>query len=278
MATLVLELAAAVAAMTYRLFRWWLPAAILFHIVNFLFLGYWFFPWIVLELVLLVVLTRPGLSEWLGRNLTLGRAGMTLAAVVLAGPLLFHPPGLAWLDSPVSYSYEFEGVGVSGRYYHVPNQALAPFEQEITFGGLAFGSTRPVTGPYGVVDSVAQLHEVSSFPDADSVIAHEQPIGDADRRRRLRSEAFLADFMGWAERRSTSNGLQTALYVLAPPSKFWTGRPSPEYRFQEPLIRLDVHRVVGVRHGDSLERRPVHVETLTAKPGGGVTVHHPDEE
>ncbi len=277
-ATIVLELLAAVAAATYRWFRWWLPAAILFHIVNFLFLGYWFFSWIVLELVLLVILTRPGLGDWLGRNLTPGRAVMTMAAVVLAGPVLFHPPGLAWLDSPVSYGYQFEGVGVSGARYHVPNGNMAPFEQEITFGGLALGSTRPLTGPYGVVDSVAQLHEVSGLPDTDSVLAHEQPVDEADREIRLRSEAFLADFMRWAERRSTGNGPPAILSALAPPSKFWTGRSSPQYRFQEPLKRLDVVRVVGVRRGDSLEREPVDVLTLIMEGDGGMTVHHPDGE
>ncbi len=277
-ATLVLELLVALAAATYRMFRWWMPVAIMFHVVNFLFLGYWFLSWVVLEFILLVMLTRPGLTDWLDRNLTPGRAAMTVAAVVLAGPLLFHPPGLAWLDSPVSYGYEFEGVGLSGRRYHVPNRSLAPFEQEITFGGLALGSTRPVTGPYGVVESAALLHDVSDLSDAGTVLAREEPIGDADRRTRLRSEAFLSDFMRWAERRSTGNGLSELASALAPPSKFWTGRPSPDYRFQEPLRRLDVVRVVGVRHGDSLERRPVHVLTLTMEDGGGVNVHHPDEE
>jgi len=277
-AALGLELASGVVVIHYRAFLWWLPVAMSFHVLNFLFLGYWFLGWVVLEIGLVVLLTRPGLSEWLGRNLSPGRAVMSAAAVVIAGPWLFHPPALAWLDSPVSYGWELEGVGRSGQAYHVPIRALAPFEQEITFGRLGLGATRPLTGPYGVVESAASLHDLAGLTDPAGAMAHEQLALSSDLAAAEKSEAFLVDFLGWTELRSTGGGLPARVAALAPPPKFWTGRAQPNYRFQEPLSRLEIRRVIGVREGDVLERRQVRVLILSVDGDGMITADHVHEE
>ncbi|MEL7157077.1 MAG: hypothetical protein AAFN30_10805, partial [Actinomycetota bacterium] len=127
--TLVLELGAVVAVFHPKWFRLWVPGFIVFHLFTFAATGFFFFSWIVLEVIVLVVLFAPSLRAWVAENATPAR-GLVAVLAVVGSPVLFHAPGLAWIDGPVSYGYEIEAVGESGATYHVPLSAFAPLEHE----------------------------------------------------------------------------------------------------------------------------------------------------
>ncbi len=258
--TLVLELGVLIAVVHHRWFRLWLPAAVLFHVANFIALGFSFLPWIVLEIVLLIILSSGDLRPWLDRNLSIGHAAVTAVAVGVLGPLLFHPPGLAWLDTPVAYGYEMEVEGRSGERYNLAIASFAPFDQDLAFNRLQLGETNRLTGAYGVVISPERLHQLEEFDDVAEALAMEAPI-DADvQEARGRAERFLEDFIDYANRRAEGEiPVAGVLAAVEPLPKYWTGRPAPTYDFQEPIATLRVNRVTSLRTDDEIQRAETEV-------------------
>jgi len=262
---LVLELGAVVAAVRHRWFRWWLVPAALFHVVNFVMLGYWFIGWIALEVGLFVLLRRAP-REWLDRNLTPARGLATAAIVVVLGTTLFHPPRLRWFDSPVAEGYRIEAIGESGAAYHVPFDALAPFEEDLAFTSLLLGEHRPVTGPYGSVGGAERVEQLQHLHDMADVDELREPLTDEQRLVRDRSEAFLADWLMRANQRAAGEGPAIdRLWSLRAPTWFWTGRAEPNYRFDEPIRELRVERLTSLTTNDQILHGSTTVLILDAE-------------
>jgi hypothetical protein len=264
-ATLAIELGAAVAVLSRRLSIFWLIGAVLFHLATLATTGFWFTTWIVLEVALVRLLTARRLDDWHAANATVGRAAVTALAATAAGPLLFHPPGLAWLDAPVSYGYEVEAVGESGTAYHVPASAFAPFDHELTFLRLQLGPYLPASGAYGAVVSAEQLDRLESITTFEELEAYEETLGRPTLT--VKSEELVKSFMEHANR-----GERHDWYGIGPPAHFWTSRGEPTYDHDEPLTRLEVWLVRSIHNqGEPVEGREL-VLVLVVDEGGQVRV------
>ena len=262
--TLMLEVGAIVAVVHPRLTRLWLPGLVVFHVMTFATTGFWFVPWIALEVGLFTILSLPSLRSWVVENATPAR-GLLALACVAGAPFLFHPPGLAWLDAPVSSGYEIEGIGMSGAEYHIAAAAFAPLSHHVAFDRLQLGPTVAATGAYGAVTTTAHLAALDQISNADELKAFEAtlspPTGIAQ------SQQFLMTFLEHTARRHSTNW-----FGLATPEHFWTSRPEPSYRFQEPLRELAVFRVRAIHHnGDPVRERQL-VLTLTMDDLGRAVV------
>ena len=265
--TLVLELGSVVAAAHYRLMRLWLPAAVLFHVVVFAMTGFWFLGWIILEIGLLIILTRPGLHEWVHPNATPARGALVVVIVLFAGGTIFHPPRLNWWDAPVSYGYRIVAIGASGAEYQVPISAFAPLVQEVSFLHLRLGPRDPASGGYGYVGSSDRLRELQSVTTFDEVKSLEgvTPPDQIDLARN-----FMLSFMDNANERGRS-----AWSAIPSPDHFWTGSPQPNYGFDEPIEQLDVFLLTSI-HGDGEPvRRSELVLTLQRGEDGAAQVAIP---
>lgn len=266
--TLAVELGSLVAAMHYRLMRLWLPIAVVFHLVTFMFTGFWFLPWITVEIGLLILFTRKSLRGWLQENATPARALLTAMAVVFLGGLLFHPPRLAWLDAPVSYGYRIEAIGESGVQYQVPISTFAPVEQDLAFFILRLDATNPASGGYGAIGSpqrIRQLNEVTTFAELEAL---EEP---SDPEKRLLSQRFMMEFMD----RANQSG-KTPWSPIAPPDHFWTGSLMPRYVFNEPITRLDVFVLRAIHDNGNPRFQRDLVLTLTLDDAGKSQVVFPE--
>lgn len=167
--SLLIELGVIVAITRPRLFRVWLLGAASFHAAIFIFTGFSFLEWTVMELALFIALTRPGLMNWLQTNWTPAQGVVLALVVVFATPVLFHPPGLAWLDSPVSYGYAVYGIGASGTHYQIDLNELGPFEEDVAFMNFQFAPRlAPVSG-YGAAGSVDVFKELEAVGDFDQL-------------------------------------------------------------------------------------------------------------
>lgn len=252
-ATLAIELGAPFVILAPRLLRLWLPVVATFHMVIFAFTGYWFLSWIVLEAGLLVLVTRPSLRSWVDRNAAVARRMLGVFAVLL-GSILFHPPALAWLDSPVSYGLRVDVVGESGTRYAVPAAQFAPLEQEVTFLRLDLGGQPRAAGAYGAVSPSSALDELRD------VVTYEQlelvEAGFATPELDPWAELF---FERWLVRASRHE--RTPWHWIAPPDHFWTSRPEPTFDFDEGLSRLEVSLVTAI-HDTGLHPRSELLLTL----------------
>ena len=266
--TLVLELGAVVAVAHPRLLRWWIPGWLGFHIMTFVTIGFFFMSWALLEMGLLTILVLPRFRSWVAENATPGR-GIVAVLAVLGGSVLYHPPGLAWFDAPISYGYEVEAVGVSGQPFHVPLSAFAPLDHEMTFTRLQLTPTVSLSGGYGSLGTSAELDRLAGLTSFEAIdrLESEQPTATLTAE----SQAFVLAFFD-----HTNSDLRASwLYGLGPPSSFWSGREGPRYDFDEPLAELHVFLVTANHHADdgtpSTRRQPVLAIARDAE-GRGIVV------
>ncbi len=277
-ATLVLEVGSLVAAAHRRLLRPWLIGWIAFHVVTFVTTGFFFISWILAEVGLLIILSRRELRAWVDENATWARAAVAVAAVAGA-PVLFHPPGLAWFDAPVSYGYRLEVTGVSGATYSLPASALAPLDQEVMFKRLQFDGPGHLSGPYGALESAERLDElenVESLSDLQALEAEQPPTDPALRATTI---DLLTRFM----RASHDDDVLTTtrwLHRLNTPPLYWSSSPADRYRFTEPIVELDVTLITSVhtasnREAGTVLRRTDPLVTLTFGSDGMIREQRP---
>ena len=266
--TTVAELGSVIAVLTRRLSAVWLAMWILLHIAVFAATGFVFIGWMLLEVGLLVILLSGSLRSWVDENATVGR-GLVAVVAVLATPFLFHPPGLSWLDSPVSTGYRLEAVGESGERYEVPISVFSPLDVNVSFLDVHVTELRPPVGAYGAlgsVDELRALEQVETFDDL-AVIESQQPVNE----RTELSEDFLITFFDYANR-----GEGSLLRIIDPPARFLTQSPGPSFSFQEPLVELQLFQVTNIHRlseGDASVDETLRTElVLTIEqddPGAG---------
>ncbi len=236
--TLVVELGSILAILTRRLSALWIVMWIFLHISIFAATGFVFVGWILLELGLLVILLSGSLRSWVDENVTLGRGLLAVAAVFVA-PILFHPPGLTWLDSPVSYGYRVQAIGESGESYEVPIALFSPLDTDVSFLNVQVTERQPAVGAYGSLATVADLQTFEAVDDFDelAVIEAQQPINELTEV----SQDFIISFFDYA-----NSGDGSLLRAIDPPAHFLTQSPGPRFSFQEPLQQLQLFRVTNI--------------------------------
>jgi hypothetical protein len=257
---LTLELGGIFALLHFKVLRWWLAAAIVFHLATFAIVGFWFASWIALELSLIVILSLPSLRSWVIENMTAARAVLSSLIVIVGGAQLFHPPALAWLDSPVAYGYRVEAVGESGTRYHVPISSFAPVVQELTFARLGLGETSPASGGYGAVSSIAKYEQLTQIRSLSQLEEIETPL---DLELKQKSELFMIAYVDAANERGSS-----WWHAISPPDHFWTTTMEPQFRFEERIEKLDVHRLTALHSSGGSQLHWDTVLSLTVDDSG----------
>lgn len=279
--TLVLHLGAVVAVLHPRILQWWLPALTIFHLFVFATTGFFLLGWMLLEVGLLVIVTAADHRPWVHDDFTPARAVIAVAAV-LAGPLLFHPPNMTWLDAPVAYGYEVEAVGESGATYHVPLSAFTPMDQELSFSRLQLGRTVPLSGGYGAaraedLDALNRIVDVESLTMTEAAATLRSAAkGSREERSKEQdqAQAFIVAFFDAANARAGSTSLRA---WVDPPEHFWTGSEGPTYRFQEPLTSLQVVQIATIHHAEDgpLSRLQLVLRVEANVFGNGTVVKAP---
>ena len=257
--TLVIEIGAIVGVLHPKLFRFWLVGFVVFHAMTFATTGFFFLGWTLLELALLVAVAAPRFHSWVAANTTPAR-GFLAAGAVLAGAQLFHPPGLAWLDAPVSYGYRIEATGVSGEVYNVPLSAVDPFSQDLSFLRPQLADRPLATAGYGAIISHEELDQLRTIQDFESLEAYERALGPSPDTST--STEFIVAYFD-----HINSGEHRSWYGFGPPQRYWNSRDEPVFDFDEPIQRLDVFVLAAINTDDGVisELRPV----LTVKADSG---------
>ncbi len=246
-ATLAVELGAVVAVALPRLFRYWLCTAISMHIAVFAMTGFWFGDWIVLEVGLAWLLTRRSTRDWVEQNATPLRALVAVAVVGIAGGRLFHPPNLAWLDSPISYAYRIEAVDGAGRHVTLPPSIFAPFEQDFDFMYLQLAPRRPAAFGYGAIYSADAVRELEDIDDFAQLARYEESLELVEVGTRDHSEAVVVQAVDrwWS-------GATKPWYLVAPPPRFWTSVSDEGDIDPSDVVTVDIVRVTSIHANPEL--------------------------
>ena len=262
--TLIIEVGALVAVIHPKVLRVWLPSFAFFHIMTFATTGFFFVGWTLLELGLLLLLSLPRFTSWVTANATPAR-GLVAVAAVVGAPVLFHPPGLVWLDAPISYGYEIEAVGESGADYHVPISSLAPLDHHVSFSRLQLAERLAGSGGYGAISTPIELESLNEIEDFEALELYELALGEPPPTD-TSQEFFLSFF------EHVNEGGHRRWLGLGPPDRFWTSREAPTYDFVEPLQRLEVVLVTSIHGEDGIISRRQLVLAIEDDEGAATVV------
>lgn len=257
--TLLFEVGAILVVFHRRLVFAWVLAAIAFHTVVFASIGFLFLEFVVVELLLVALLWGTSGAQWSRPAFVLGPA-LVGAFAILFGPTFFHPPTLAWFDSPLTYVYEINGVDLNGETWALVASDFAPYDGVVAFSGLEIGPTAPLVGAYGAASRGRDtlIDEFMSMADVEAAEGPWEPSEGSDQIHLL--QRFLA---------STHRERGSAPWIPAAPGHFGISRPGPSYSFEAPLERLVISRVTTLRvNGETLVRREpaLLIEMREGKP------------
>ncbi len=193
---------------------------------------------------------RSRFDDWVSENVTPAR-GLVAVVAVLGSSVVFHPPGLAWFDAPVSYGFELEATGQSGSEYNVAISTFAPHDHELSFTRLQLAPTSHASGAYGAVGTRAELDQLESVTNFSQLGELERAAGAPTLASE--SQAFVIAFFDHA-----NHGSRPWFTRLAAPNHFWTGREAPTFDFDEPIDRLQVTALTRIATDEgTISRRQV---------------------
>lgn len=234
-----------------------------FHCAVFLLLGFLFWTWMVVDLVLIVLL-------WRGRSDGSG-GGYATSAILLsvmligAAPWWSRAPVLGWFDTPVNYAYRWHLAHADGTKTELAPGWFGPYDDVFTMASFAYAaSTHPVlVGPYGVTGDRAVARELHALTNAADMLAFEALHGQ--QRSDPPRAARLGRFVGtWLSHRGQKTEPLPWLVALAPPRQFWSfrGELSPPLGnvaaavLTETTYHFDGHGVVAARELELLQVAP----------------------
>jgi hypothetical protein len=285
-ATVALELGALVAVVHRRLAVAWLLGFVGFHVVVGAALGFSFLDWLLVEAVLLVLLVHPRWRDWSAAAFRPGVVVVALATVLVGGRL-FAPPRLAWIDGPLVYDYEIDGIDAEGRRVALDDADFAPYGQAFAFAALPLGPLPPLAHGYGavdapVLDALAAVDSLDALREVETAWAATDATDAGGPGPGVTGTVAPGDETGagaateaiWVlEQFLDATGRDRTIgdHLIRPPRHFWTERTGPGWDGRTPLVRLEVARVTSLRtpEGELHRWEPV---VVIARDGDGHTV------
>lgn len=232
-----------------------------FHVAIFAMSGICFWQWTVVDALLAAVLV----SRWRD-ELSPGFGGWTFllsVPFILGGVLWFRPVGLNWLDSAMTYTFRFEGVGESGRSYSLPPEYFSPYEYEFTLGPFRTYVDEPTLQIYwGATSHGTSARALVAKPTADNARRLEQEFGTNRYSESLAAEtdSFLRR---WVIANNESDSDRDWWDWIRAPPQLWTSSRADAYDASEPIVQVRVHWVTSLYNGvNYLEFRDVVVRTI----------------
>ncbi|MEM7065583.1 MAG: hypothetical protein AAF572_20760, partial [Cyanobacteria bacterium P01_B01_bin.77] len=195
--TLVLECGVILALWNKTTFRWFLMGWISLHTGIFLISGICFWHWAVLELIFLLVFFWR--KDDFIRPIFTKRYRVISWILILALAIGFQPVALAWIDSPIAYTYQFEAVGESGQAYSLSSHFFAPYDYQFILGDFSYLSDQPVLMTFGSAifrnNLFDDLNKIQSLADIEGLeVEKGRTAFDADRINQF--DLFCQQFIG----------------------------------------------------------------------------------
>ncbi|MBE9066936.1 hypothetical protein IQ260_09740 [Leptolyngbya cf. ectocarpi LEGE 11479] len=277
--TLVLECGVVFALWNKTTFRWFLIGWISLHTGIFLISGICFWHWAVLELIFFLVFFWR--KDDFVRPIFTKRYRVISWVVILALVIGFQPVALAWIDSPIAYTYQFEAVGESGQAYSLSSRFFAPYDYQFILGDFSYLSDQPVLMTFGRAifkdNLFNDLKQVQSLADIEGLETEkgrtafdvdridqfdlfcQQFIGNWNRRLRLRSAD--ASWLSGVEASSVDK-----IGAFSAPPLLWIFPRENAFTGQELIARINIYQMLslyGETHYQQLRTRKIHTTEIS---------------
>lgn len=246
--------------------------------VFFLTIGYFFWKWMVLHAALWLVLfgtTRAEAAAWRRQLFTPARFAVSIVAIA-AAPYWSMPAALAWFDTPLTSTLQFEAAGESSTTYDLPADFFSPYENHLAMG-LFVGRLTPVpllAASYGVTSIRARADALLDAREPGDIIRLEREAAGGSPS--APDEAFARTFVDFVRRTvAASNeraGARAWHALFRPPPFLWTFPHGRAYDGGERIRSVRIYHVSSFFDGRRyhLFRRDLlrTVPVPAGRPGG----------
>jgi len=240
----------------------WLGLFVALHLGVMALTGIFFWRWIAFEVALLVFLLRDRLVSVL--PIFTWAHALLATGLIVVSPLWAMPVNLAWLDSPVTYSYRFVATDANGTTALLPPQFFRPYDYQFSLGAFDYLSDdRPLFPHFwGDVSDRPILEEVYEASSAVEILELESKYGTVlfDEARAADLDRFVqTHVLIWNERGSPDLGWR----LLQAPAQLWTINPD-SYTGDGPIESVAVWRVLLYWDGDEYQEiRTTQIRDIT---------------
>lgn len=259
--TLIVEFGAFLFFLHRRSAQFFLGGFVIFHLGVFFVSGFFFWMWMLIEVVLLWLFFKKGgfstLPIFSKKHLIIS------IFLIVGGTIWVNPPTLAWFDIPVSYTYRFEAETADGKTYRLPGNFFAPYDYQFSLNIFMYLNPKPMV-PYtfGTRSSAKIALKVMELESEEEVFAFEESDGKIyfDAKTKEAFEAFIRQYIqNWNKRFSN----ETWLSYIQAPRLLQTYPTSIDAAKRQPIKRVVIVHVTSFyREGRYSEIRQLPIDEI----------------
>lgn len=249
--SLIVELSAVFCLWNRRACMLILASCVGLHTIICLTTGILFWKWIVFDVAIIGLLmfrdraTTDALFAPQRRWLSV--------ALIIAAPLYFDPPWLAWYDTELNEIYHLEAVTASGQTFNIPRTLLTPYEVYFAQNKFHFLSSDPfVNGRYGTTPIWEVARRLDGSPTKDLAETVRQELGESEQndKKTAAFDRFLQRYFSNLNRRGISHTIPER---LQPPQHIYSIVSEPRYHGQGPVVAVRVIHERALYQRDRIE-------------------------
>lgn len=266
MRIVVLGLEAGALAFLWR--RWTmiglLAGWLLFHLGVVMMSGIFFWKWMLLEMVLLgLLLRRRELTDFSFFRPTIFLLSFFL---IVAGKYVFRPANLSWFDSPVSYTFQFEGVTEDGTAHRLPPQFFAPYDYQFTLGSFGYLSEPPmIPVVWGAMFDRGLAERTLTMKSFQDVTAFETELNQVSFDPEM-AEVFDTFVRTWMQAYQEREGGKAILPLGKAPPQLLTLAKEGDLDGQTAFLNVRVFRVTSLYDGKAHQEERRIVREIRLQP------------
>ncbi len=250
--TAIVEIGALFCLWRLNVLKFFIIGWISFHCGVFVLTGFFFWKWILLEIVFWAIFLRKQspivtpLFNW--------RYFAISVVLIAAIPYWAKPAKLAWYDTNLAYTYRLTALDSEDRQIDLPPPFFAPYAAHFVFGNFDYLTEKPqLVGPYGASQTASVTRALDAAQSAGDIFALE--AGKKDKRLKLalieRFEDYIKTTAG-----NYSHRQNKALWLnwFQPPATFWSFAEKVPLTGNEQPVAIKITQVTSFFDGSAYQK------------------------
>ncbi len=250
--TAIIEVGALFCLWRLQVLKFFIIGWISFHCGVFVLTGFFFWKWILLEIIFWSIFLRKQnpivtpLFNW---------QYFAISVVLIAAiPYWAKPAKLAWYDTNLAYTYRLTGVDAQGRQIDLPPSFFAPYDPHFVFGNFDYLTETPqLVGPYGASQTAAITRALGAAETPGDIFALE-----AEKKARHPESAMIKRFEDYIKSTAGNyshrqNKVQW-LNWFQPPATFWSFAEKIPLTGKEQPVAIKITQVTSFFDGNTYQK------------------------
>ncbi|WP_339742007.1 hypothetical protein [uncultured Rubinisphaera sp.] len=253
--TLIVEVGAMFVFFSKRIAIFLCAGWSMLHIGIFIFSGICFWKWLMVDLSMLVTICYMPLG--ISKIMFGFRQGLVMLVLILTSWYTLKPVNLAWFDTQVVHTYQFELTGKSGVKYNISKSFFKPYALVFSQNRLGFLSNQNLlTGTYGMTidPQLADLLSENKINCQDLIQLKKYRLEQMNDEARTNAfEKYISTYFHNINKNIRFTHSRNYPYLTGFPLHIWTFSKGNDYNFQEIITKVDIYLLTTISHDNNTE-------------------------